>query len=1142
MWKYVLIPAFFISIFSIPARSFAQSQSSVRGELGGTVVDASKSVVAGASVTISGPTGSASTMTNEQGAFSFSGLIPGAYSVKVEKTGFKSASVQNVEVQINRTVSIQVQLELGTVAETIEVIGTSISVESTSTAVNMDISDAVYEKLPLGRSVTSIFYLSPGVASGLGTGAMNPAISGGTGLENAYVADGVVLNDAAFGGMGIYSSNYGSIGVGINLSFVKDVQIKTGGFEPQYGRSTGGVITIVTKSGGTTTHGVIGGYFQSKGMSAVYANNDDFNPTNLYGRQLHLGGYEGDFELGGYVPLGKLKQHLFYFGAFNPTWNHNWVAPAKGFGLFKANPEIDRETRVWDYSGKLTWQVNAKHSIESLVFSDPSLTNVSAFRELTTDNTSANSQLDYLGRSWATRYDGVLGASWIVSGAFSWNWNRFNEIPGTNLSEIRDLTGTQVAGGRGSLRAEGLGFLNSYDSTTKSLAFDTSKQATFAGHHTFSVGYYWQFPKYNNDRDYSGPRTPIPLTNHDGASYLGPTQLALVTGQSTDAYYRLVVAPTSCTLCPIMNVPTPFSATTTSVPEPVAAYVYRGIFSSPISHNAAKYHAAYVNDSWQMGNHVTLSMGVRWEQQRITAAAGKVSSVLNDQWGPRIGVSVDPKGDRKSKIYANFGRYAWVMPLDAAIRELTVESDYRNAYFAPVTDSSGNLVLDKYGSVTIQPDAAHLLNRANGGIAKSVTASSVGGNGGISPIQPGTRMEYTDEFLIGAEHEFRGGVTISARYIDRRIKRIIEDFSGVSIEQSNAGFGQFYAIGNVSSKADYVVNSKEIAFSQGATFAPTKVPCTAPNTPPGCDPTITVPTGFPAGCYDSNGNLAPNDLNEQDTFGTVLGSACWPSVDMNPWTDSSGNILTDSSGNILPKFGGETGADGQPDGNADPKREYQAVEIEINKSFSHNWSLISNWRIARLRGNFEGAFRNDNGQADPGISSLFDFTPGLLNTLGKQLAVGPLNADRLHIINIYPTYILDRGPLKGLILTPGVKIQSGVPLTTLAAQSNYGNYGEVPIFGRGDLGRLPMTGTVDAHVEYPWVIREGKSLHLAVDFQNIANTKRPLSINQFVDLSYQTLNADFKKPGNGIPDNLLDGLTGGFVAPFSVRFKAQFVF
>jgi hypothetical protein len=1128
MRKHIFVTIFFIFLLAIPARSFAQSQSSVRGELGGTVLDSSKAVVAGASVTISGPTGNANTTTNEQGAFLFSALIPGAYAVKVEKSGFKSASVQNVEVQINRTSSVQVQLELGTVAETIEVVATSVAVESTSTAVNGDFSDTVYNNLPLGRSVTSIFYLSPGVVSGLGTGAMNPAISGSTGLENAYIADGVSLNDAAFGGMGVYSRSYGSIGVGINSSFVKDVQVKTAGFEPQYGRATGGVITMVTKSGSNATHGVIGGYFQSKGMGALYANNDDFKPTNLIGRQLQKGGYEGDFELGGYVPLGKLKEHLFYFGAFNPTWNHSWVSPAAGSGLYTlTGGTIDRTTRVWDYSAKLTWQINSRHSVESMVFGDPSLTNASAWNALNIDNTSANSILDYGSRGWVARYDGSLGSSWILSGAFTWNWNRFNENPATNISRIQNLTGTSIPSGvaRGSYRMEGLGFIENYDSTSKSLNFDTSKQATFAGHHTFSVGYYWQYPHYNDINEYSGPRFPIPTTNHDGVQIVSASPRALVTGQQSNAYYRLVdIVPSKsqpvCTLCPTLN------------GAHVAAYVYRGIFSPGVSNNTAKYHAGYVNDSWQMGNHVTLGLGLRWEQQRITA--GKVGSVLNDQWGPRIGISVDPKGDRKSKIYANFGRYAWVMPLDAAIRELTVESDFRNAYYAPVTDSSGNLVLDQNGAVTIIPDSAHLLNRANGGVNKSVTVSTVGG--GTSPIQQGTKMEYTDEFVIGAEHEFRGGVTISARYIDRRIKRIIEDFSGVSIEQSNAGFGQFYAIGNPSSKADYVVNSKEIAFSKGVSFAPTAVPCTAANTPPGCDPTIKVPTGLPAGCYDANGNIAQYDLNEVDTFGNVLGSACWPSVNLNPWTDSSGKNLS----NAL--FGGEATPDGQPDGNADPKREYQAVEIEINKAFSRNWSLISNWRIARLRGNFEGAFRNDNGQSDPGISSLFDFTPGLLNTLGHQLDVGPLNDDQLHVINIYPTYILDRGRLKGLVLSPGVKIQSGVPLTTLTAQSNYGNPGEVPINGRGDLGRLPMTGTVDAHIEFPWAIREGKTLHLAVDLLNIANTKRPLSINQFADLSFGTLNADFKKPGNGIPDNLVDGLTGGFVAPFSARFKVQFVF
>jgi len=1037
------------------------------------------------------------------------------------------------------------------------VVAAAISVESTSTSVNADISDSVYQNLPLGRGIANIFYLSPGVVSGIGTGAQNPAISGATGLENAYIADGVVLNDAAYGGMGVFTQTYGSIGVGINQSFVKEIQVKTAGFEPQYGRATGGVITMVTKSGSAATHGVIGGYFQSRGMSALYANNDDFRPANLVGRQLKKGGYEGDFELGGYVPMGKLKDHLFYYGAFNPTWNQSWVAPTANSARFAATGgEIERKTRIWDYSAKLTWQLNAKHRIESMVFGDPSLTNSTAWRSLSIDNNTADSFLDYGGRSWATRYDGTIGSNLIVSGNFAWNWNRFGEDATSNLSQIQDITQTGgLPGQRGSFRAQGLGFVQDYESNSKSLAFDTSKQVTFAGRHTLSVGYYWQYPTYINTTTYSGPRFAIPTTNHDGTSYLSAKQLALVQGQQSNAYFRLQTEPSSCTLCPLMNVPGYTS------PQPVAAYLYRGIFSSGFSNNTAKYHAGYVNDSWQMGTHVTLNMGVRWEQQRITA--GKVGSVLNDQWGPRVGLSVDPKGDRKSKIYANFGRYAWVMPLDAAIRELTVESDYRKAYFAPDHDASNNVILNSLGTVTVTPVAANVLNRAVGGIDSGVTASTVNGQGATSPILPGTRMEYNDEFLIGAEHEFRGGITVSVRYIDRRLKRIIEDFGGVSIEQSNAGFGQFYAIGNPNSKTDVVLNSKEIAFSQGVAFTPgpgstTGVQCTALNTPMGCNPSYGVPTGYPAGCYDNNGQLGANDLNEQDTFGTVLGSACWPSINQNPWTVTNPDCTSTpptppppcgtkntpplfvNDSNAL--FGGELGSDGQADGFADPKREYQAVEIEINKAFSHNWSLLSNYRISRLRGNFEGAFRNDNGQSDPGISSLFDFTPGLLNTLGKQFAIGPLNSDQLHVLNIYPTYILDRSPLKGLVITPGIKIQSGVPLTTLAAQSNYLNAGEVPVFGRGDLGRLPMTGTVDAHVEYPWKISETKSLNLAVDFLNIANTKRPLSINQFVDLSYQNLNVDFKKPGNGIPDNLIEGLTGAFVNPFSMRIGVLFKF
>jgi hypothetical protein len=199
-----------VSIFLLILSGFfantlsAQDQSSVRGQLGGVVVDPTGAIIQGASVTLSGPTGNSMKLSNDSGEFMFPALIPGFYDVKVSKDGFKGTTVQKVEVGINRTSSIRVALELGAVTQTVEVVASAVSVESTSTAVTADISDTVYQNLPLGRSITSVFYLSPGVSSGLGTGAMNPAISGGTGLENAYIADGVMLNDAGFGGLGVY--------------------------------------------------------------------------------------------------------------------------------------------------------------------------------------------------------------------------------------------------------------------------------------------------------------------------------------------------------------------------------------------------------------------------------------------------------------------------------------------------------------------------------------------------------------------------------------------------------------------------------------------------------------------------------------------------------------------------------------------------------------------------------------------------------------------------------------------------------------------------------------------------------------------------------------------------------------------------
>jgi hypothetical protein len=1126
-----------------------QDQSSTRGNLGGVVYDSSKGVVPGAKVTITGPIGTLAQETNDQGSFLFSTLIPGNYSVRVEKAGFKIASFKTAEVLINKTTSIEAVLETGQVSETVEVVAAAVTVDTAASSVNSDFSDDFYNKIPLGRGVSGLFYLAPGVTSGLGTGTENPSISGSTGLENLYVADGVSINDPAFGGIGVWSRVYGPLGTGINLSFVKEVQIKTGGFEPQYGHVSGGIIQLVTKSGGTKFFGTVGGYFNSRWMQTTYQNADDpkYSVTNKVGRRLDNANYEGDFELGGYVPVHGLRDRLFFFGTFNPSQNHAYFAPVVGSGLATISPLIDRDTTRYDYAGKLTYKISNSHTVESTVSGDPSHTNPTAFSTLNSDNASANSKWEYGTRNWSTRYDGAFGNSVLVDAAFTWGWNFFKETPAQNISGIFDDTQIGV-GQRGAFNAQGIGLVEPYDGNTRGLSGDITKTVHFAGTHSINVGYTWQYSQYNDHTFWSGPRYVIPSTNATGGQPGGSAFQTFAEGKTTDSTFNLKLAPSTCTLCPYDLIP---QADGSTAYQQVYLQQTRGRFDGGVTASSGKYHAGYINDAWQMSKNVTLNVGVRWEQQRLIG--NTEGHAFTNMWSPRVGITVDPKGDRKQKIYANFGRYAYVLPLDAALRSLSNEDDLQNTRWAPASTAcpaSAGLpagatctTTNALGTVDFVGDSAHLLNNAAGGIAKNATFFSSGLFN--EPFATGTRMEYTDEFLVGYDREFKGGIVASVRYIDRRLKRVIEDQSGSSVEQNNAGFPLFYVIGNPNAKQDIFVNPNEIVFGQGATVT------AAQQTP------VSKGGLIPDSCYDTNGNLTPFVVfNQFSGFAAVTpgaspnGSACFPAVNTNTWTDSMGNLLPDCTSLADSKvsgkcaaFGSEFYADGKPDTYKDPKREYEAVEFEVRKAFSHNWALSVNYRIAQLRGNYEGAFRNDNGQADPGISSLFDFTEGQLGLLANQQSIGPLNSDRKHTLNAHATYVVPNGKLKGFTIGGGVTVLSGNPLTTFFAQEPYFNGGEVPQFGRGDLGRAPVTGSVDAHIEYPFRISERMQLHVGFDVFNIANSTRQTTLNQDGDLGFAIQNADFGKPvTNGGAASPANFISQGFVDPFSSRLSIRLTF
>src|SRR5438876_235307 len=277
--------------------AFAQDTLTT-GSISGDIVDSNGGVVPGATVKVAGALGERTTTTNDQGHYEVAGLVPGSYKVRIEKEGFKAGEVTDVLVLVGKTSTTKVTLQAGNISEVVTVTGGGEGIDQASTATSSNLNDQLFSNIPVARAVSGLFYLAPGTTDGLGGGRDNPSISGGSALDNLYIADGVIITDSAFGGIGTFSRSYGALGTGINTSFVKEVQVKTGGFEPQYGQSEGGIVNIITQSGGNEYHGAVYGYARPKSFEATRKQPDDFR-TNLSGKLIHPENYDAGVDFGG---------------------------------------------------------------------------------------------------------------------------------------------------------------------------------------------------------------------------------------------------------------------------------------------------------------------------------------------------------------------------------------------------------------------------------------------------------------------------------------------------------------------------------------------------------------------------------------------------------------------------------------------------------------------------------------------------------------------------------------------------------------------------------------------------------------------------------------------------------------------------
>ncbi|HUS13382.1 MAG TPA: TonB-dependent receptor [Pyrinomonadaceae bacterium] len=1063
------------------------------GSISGEVIDSNGGVVPGAAVKLTTPTGERTTTTNETGHYEFANLVPGStYKVRVEKEGFKAGEVTNVIVLVGKSTNASVTLQAGNISEVVTVTGGGEGIDQGSTATSSNMNDQLFSNIPVQRGVSSLFYLAPGTTDGLGGGRDNPSISGGSALDNLYIADGVNITDTAFGGIGTFTRIYGALGTGINTSFVKEVQVKTAGFEPQYGQSQGGIVNIITQSGSNEYHGALYGFASPKSFEATRKQADDFPRRNPGGKLLHAEGYDLGADLGGYVP--GARNNLFFFGSFNPSVRREIVRGAEANALSTTDsglriirgPAFARRTRALNYAAKAEWLINPNHQVTFSIFGDPSKTNKSSFNSLIIDNTTADSILDYGTRNISLRYNGTLSPTLTFNASLGFGKSRFNETGFDDINQITDRRGSDQLNieaftgqlpARGNFTAVGLGFFEPTDSRSRRLEFNLSKTQNLWGQHTAGLGYTFQRGYYDGARNRSGPTWTIPADNGDA------------TGKTTTIAFRLRYRPNDAGgILPVLPV---LLADGTTADVPVRLQVIRAEFSEPTFKTYSNYHAWYAQDTWRFNKYVTALVGIRWEQERLIGSPGvtgqRIGYTFTDQWAPRLGVTVDPLGKGKTKAFYNYGRFFEFIPLDLAERSLSAEQDWIGGLFIPefVTDAGGvrRAVINQFNTVNPIVDALH-----------QIAPASVSVSDPANPIAPGTKLGFTDEHTFGFEQQLPHNFTLSARYIRRDAKRIVEDAASVSPEAALAGITQVYYIGNISSTLDAAVNLVPFLYTTGGAI------------PAGCAQT----GGVPDWNFDGAGNQ----------------SVCFAQTGID---DHGAEI------NV---------PDGNPDGFPDAVRKYRALEIELNRRYSNGWQGFFNWRIAKLEGNFEGHLRNDNGQTDPAISSLFDFTTGDLNLLGDQFAIGPLNSDRRHIVNVFGSYSFgkERGwnTLNGLNLGLNVHFETGLPINRFDPHPVYLNTGEIPVGGRGIEGRTASYTRFDVHSDYSWGLSETTKVKFIADFFNIFNSQKLRRPDENTALDFvgagNPPNPDFLKP------RALAGSTSAFYLPFNLRLGVRFEF
>jgi len=330
-WVCAVLVCFAAVLFSV---SSALAQSATTGALTGTVNDPSGGVVSAVTVTATNlATGqSRTTTTDANGSYTFSLLPPGTYRVTFAASGFATAEVPSVTVDVTSTAVLNRTLTIGSQSQQVTVEANAVTLQTQNATVGSLVSGNTVTSLPLStRNFTQVIDLSPGVvanvstATAVGNGTQDINVNGSGSDQNTYLMDGVIVTNYGSGGAA-QSGSYAGIPIP-NPDSIQEFKVQTSQYDAAYGQNPGANVNVVTKSGSNNLHGSV---WEFNRNNLFNANDFFYKYSELSSGLANKPPTVKQNQFGGAIGGPIKKDKAFFFGSYQGTRQLNGIG-SNGF-------------------------------------------------------------------------------------------------------------------------------------------------------------------------------------------------------------------------------------------------------------------------------------------------------------------------------------------------------------------------------------------------------------------------------------------------------------------------------------------------------------------------------------------------------------------------------------------------------------------------------------------------------------------------------------------------------------------------------------------------------------------------------------------------------------------------------------------